>query len=117
MTTPRLFVLLMVLWADPRWGLAQEGTPPPVVPLWPAGAPGFEARKSEQETGKKKGTLETSVGNVHNPSLTVYLPPKDKASGAAIVICPGGGHKVLAIEHEGHNIGKWLADNGIAGFV
>ena len=49
--------------------------------------------------------------------LTVYLPAKEKASGAGIVICPGGGHSVLAIEHEGHNVGQWLADNGIAGFV
>src|SRR5205085_1168869 len=61
--------------------------------------------------------LELSVTNVHNPSLTVYLPTKEKATGAGIVICPGGGHSVLAIEHEGHNVGQWLADNGIAGFV
>jgi acetyl esterase/lipase len=90
---------------------------PPIIPLWSGGAPGFEARKGEKENVKKKGDLETSVTNVHNPSLTVYLPPQATATGAAIVICPGGGHSNLAIEHEGHNIGKWLADNGIAGLV
>jgi acetyl esterase/lipase len=90
---------------------------PQVIPLWSGGAPGFESRKDEKENVTKKSDLETSVKNVHNPSLTVYLPAKDKATGAAIIICPGGGHQVLAIEHEGHNIGKWLADNGIAGFV
>jgi len=93
---------------------AQE---PPVVALWPNGAPGFEARKGEPENVTKKGAIEQSVKNVNNPSLTVYLPTKEKASGAGIVICPGGGHSNLAIEHEGHNVGKWLADNGIAGFV
>ena len=105
---------LLLLWAASSQVLAQE---PVVVPLWPGGAPGFEARKDEPENIKKKGTLELSVTNVHYPSLTVYLPPREKASGAGIIICPGGGHSVLAIEHEGHNVGQWLAANGIAGFV
>jgi endo-1,4-beta-xylanase len=90
---------------------------PPVIPLWSGGAPGFESRKDEKENVKKKGDIETSVTNVHNPSLTVYLPAQGKGSGAAIVVCPGGGHNNLAIEHEGHNVAKWLADNGIAGLI
>jgi endo-1,4-beta-xylanase len=90
---------------------------PFIVLLWPNGAPGFESRKDIAENVKRKGTQEQSVSNVNNPSLTVYLPSKDKASGAGIVICPGGGHSVLAIEHEGHNVARWLADHGIAGFI
>jgi acetyl esterase/lipase len=105
------FLLLLAASSQAR---AHE---PMVVPLWPKGAPGFEARKDEPENVKKKGKLEQSVTNVNNPSLTVYLPAKEKASGAGIIICPGGGHSVLAIEHEGHNVGQWLADHGIAGFV
>jgi acetyl esterase/lipase len=105
------FLLLCAAAFEAR---AQE---PLVVPLWPSGAPGFEARKDVPENVKRKGKLEQSVTNVNNPSLTVYLPAKAKASGAGIIICPGGGHSVLAIEHEGHNVGQWLADNGIAGFV
>jgi endo-1,4-beta-xylanase len=90
---------------------------PFIVPLWPNGAPGFESRKDIAENVKRKGAIEQSVSNVNYPSLTVYLPAKDKASGAGIVICPGGGHSVLAIEHEGHNVARWLADHGIAGFI
>jgi hypothetical protein len=111
MTASRLslptFLLLCAFTSQAR---AQEAM---VVPLWPSGAPGFEARKDEPENVKKKGKLEQSVTNVHNPSLTVYLPAQGKASGAGIIICPGGGHSVLAIEHEGHNVGQWLANNGI----
>jgi endo-1,4-beta-xylanase len=113
MAALRLAFVILFLGITASLGYAQA----PIVPLWPNGAPGFEARKSEAETVKRKGDVEQSVSNVHNPSLTVYLPSKEKASGAGIVICPGGGHSVLAIEHEGHNIGHWLADNGIAGFV
>src|ERR1022692_1995252 len=111
MTAPRLaLATFFLLAAALSQASAQE---PVVVPLWPKGAPGFEARKDEPENVKKKGKLEQSVTNVNNPSLTVYLPAKENASGAGIIICPGGGHSVLAIEHEGHNVGQWLADNGI----
>jgi acetyl esterase/lipase len=113
MTSPNLsLTTLLLLAAACTQARAQD-----VVPLWPNGAPGFEARKDLPENVKRKGKLEQSVTNVNNPSLTVYLPAKGKATGAGIIICPGGGHSVLAIEHEGHNVGQWLADNGIAGFV
>ena len=56
-----------------------------VVPLWPNGAPGSEARKDEPE--KVTGS---NVSNIHHPSLTVYLPSKDKATGAGVIVAPGG---------------------------
>ena len=67
----------------------------PEVPLWPDGAPGFESRKDEKEVKNVRNGGEYTVTNVHNPSLTVFLPPKEKATGAAVVICPGGGHREL----------------------
>ena len=85
---------------------------PPSIPLWPNGAPGSEARKSEAEIATPGNLV-----NVHNPSIVAYLPSKEKATGAAVIICPGGGHRNLAIDHEGYNVGKWLSDHGIAGFV
>ena len=68
--------------------------------LWPDGAPGA---KGDAEGDK--------------PTLTIYLPPQDKATGAAIVICPGGGYGALAMDHEGHQIAQWLNSFGVAGFI
>jgi endo-1,4-beta-xylanase len=84
----------------------------PVIPLWPDGAPGSEARKAEPE--KLNGER---LSNIHNPSLTVFLPEKSKASGAAVIVVPGGGHRFLTIRNEGTDVAQWLADHGIAAFV
>jgi endo-1,4-beta-xylanase len=84
----------------------------PVVPLWPNGAPGSEARMNEPE--KITGN---NVSNIHNPSLMVFLPDKDKATGCAVIVSPGGGHRNLSYKNEGLDIAKWLADHGIAAFI
>src|SRR5688500_17640060 len=68
--------------------------------LWPAGAPGALG-----EADKDK------------PQLIIYLPEKDKANGCGIVVCPGGGYGGLAMDHEGHQIARWLNENGIAAFI
>lgn len=54
---------------------------------------------------------------VARPDLTVFLPEKSKATGIAVIICPGGGYTGLAIDHEGYDIAKKLNEKGIAGFV
>ena len=60
------------------------------ISLWPNGAPGSEARRNEPEQAQ-----DYWVKNVHDPSITVYLPPPEKATGAAAVVVPGGGHRLL----------------------
>jgi endo-1,4-beta-xylanase len=57
------------------------------------------------------------ISNVHRPSITVYLPSKETATGVGIIIAPGGGHSTLWVDHEGYNPAKWLQEHGIAGFV
>jgi endo-1,4-beta-xylanase len=86
------------------------------VPLWPNGAPGSEG-KTDKEFIQRSPRGERSVYRVHNPSITPYLPPKEKSTGAAVIVIPGGGHRVLAIEHEGYNVARWLSERGIAAFV
>jgi acetyl esterase/lipase len=95
---------------------AGSGQTPQEMPLWEKGAPGFETRKDEKETRVDKGK-DIILSNIHNPSITVYLPSKDKATGTAVVLAPGGGHNSLWIAHEGYNPAKWLSDHGIAAFV
>ncbi len=65
----------------------------------------------------KNGVHDRHISRIHNPTLTVYLPPRDKATGAAVVICPGGGHRFLAIDHEGYDVARFLNSIGVAGIV
>ncbi len=99
---------------------AVEPAHPPSIALWPKGAPGSEAKAGEKEQVTYKlyqGITYISVTNIHAPSLTPYFPAKDKATGAAIIVAPGGGHTNLAIDTEGHNVAAWFADHGVAAFV
>ncbi|MDZ7649170.1 MAG: hypothetical protein U5K54_19495 [Cytophagales bacterium] len=51
------------------------------------------------------------------PTLTIYLPDPAKATGSAVIICPGGGYSILATSHEGYEVAKRLNEEGIAAFV
>jgi endo-1,4-beta-xylanase len=90
--------------------------PPASLPLWEKGAPGSEARAAEPEK-IETGPGVCNVSNIHHPSITPYLPQTANATGAAILIAPGGGHKVLCLGHEGYSLGECFAGHGIAAFV
>ncbi len=85
---------------------------PQIVPLWPAGAPGSEARRNEPEKIVGK-----NVSNIHFPTLAIYLPEKAKATDCAVIVCPGGGHRNLVMQKEGYDIARWLSDHGLVAFV
>jgi len=89
---------------------------PPVVLLWPNGAPGSEGNNSPEKVVTDR-TGERVITNVNVPSLTVFLPAKDKATGAGVIVMPGGGHYQLSFDSEGCYVAQWLADHGIAAFV
>lgn len=73
---------------------------PKIEPLWPQGAPGAVGQEPAD-----------------TPTLTIWLPPKEKATGAAVVICPGGGYGALAVDHEGKQIAEWLNSIGVTAFM
>jgi acetyl esterase/lipase len=97
--------------------LAAAAAEPQIVYLWANGAPGSEGKTEEEAVRKEPNRGERIVSKVHKPSLTVYLPSKETATGAAVVIAPGGGHRELWSDHEGHNVAKWLSERGVAGVV
>ena len=93
-----LIALVTICTALPgRESVAQQ---PKLELLWPNGAPGAVG---DEEKDK--------------PSITVYLPVADKANGAGVVVCPGGGYGALAVDHEGKQVADWLNANGVAAFV
>jgi acetyl esterase/lipase len=82
--------------------------------LYPGVAPGSEGKTGAEIVTNTDGTHR--VSGIHKPSIIPYLPTKD-VTGAAVVVLPGGGHKYLAIDNEGHKVAQWFADHGIAAFV
>ncbi|HJZ96272.1 MAG TPA: alpha/beta hydrolase [Candidatus Solibacter sp.] len=95
---------------------ALSAADPQIVYLWPQGAPGSEG-KTGDEVVKIQPAGDHVISNVHKPSITVYLPSKESATGAGVILMPGGGHNSLWVDHEGHNVAKFLAERGVAGFV
>jgi endo-1,4-beta-xylanase len=84
--------------------------------LWPSGAPGSEGG-SGVETVRLNEHGEHIVSNVHAPSITVFLPARHKATGAAVIVIPGGGHTELWMDHEGYAVAAFLAHHGVAAYV
>ncbi len=107
----RLFLALLTL---PSAIIAAElpKNLPPAIPLWENGAPGSESRTAEPE--KIEGT---NVCNIHNPTITPFIPAAEKSTGTAVIICPGGGHSKLCLGHEGYALAEWFKARGIAAFV
>lgn len=84
--------------------------------LWPNGAPGSEGKSGPEKVRIAEGG-DHVISNIHQPSITPYLPSANNATGAAVIIAPGGGHSELWIDHEGYHIAQWLQEHGVAAFV
>lgn len=86
------------------------------IALWPKGAPGPTVAAAP-EAVRVTPTGDHVISGIRQPSLTPYLPAPGMATGAAVIIAPGGGHKELWIDHEGYRVAEWLSAHGIAAFV
>ena len=84
------------------------------IPLWTGDAPGSEGRTAP-EVVRVTAAGEHVVSGVHRPSITPWLPVQ--GDGSAVLVIPGGGHRELWMDHEGHHAARWLAARGTAAFV
>lgn len=89
------------------------------IRLWAKDAPGSEGITAAEvsKPSVKYGALPGNFTVTHYPSVYVFLPPKEKATGVAMIVAPGGGHSQLVMEKEGWELADWLNARGIAAFV
>ena len=108
------------------WGVALarvSGAEPEEVALWPGSAPGETGNIVEEHdttTAKDEliaGRRVIRLGNVSKPTITIYRPPADKQNGAAVLVCPGGGYHILAMDLEGTEVCEWLNSIGVTGVL
>ena len=100
-----------------------SGVEPLTINVWPAKPPG-ETKELPPEADQTKpddrliaGRRIIKLGNVSTPQLTIFRPDKHKDTGAAVIICPGGGHHILAYDLEGTEVAEWLNGMGVTGIV
>jgi acetyl esterase/lipase len=113
----RLYPLLLVA------GAAFTAEPALVRNVWPGPPPG-ESKQLPPEADQTKDTDKLiagrriiKLGNVSTPTLAVYRPDQAKDTGAAVIICPGGGFNILAYDLEGTEVAAWLNSIGLTGIV
>lgn len=107
-------ILLLLLVITSHSSLAQE-----TLPLYPGAIPGaIDKPDAETTTVRENGVI--IVANISRPTITIYKGKGEGESwkkGMAVIIFPGGGYVINALQHEGHDVGRWLADHGITAFV
>lgn len=89
---------------------------PNAIPLYSGVAPGSENARQVEIWGTF-GASGRVVRNITRPTLTPYLPAAGKATGAAMIVAPGGAFQMLSIDSEGAQVAQWLAERGVAAFV
>lgn len=113
------FLPLLVLIASATFA-AQAQTSPQTIYLWPSGHPTLQGANEKEVTtppNPQPGQRIASIVNVHNPSIEVHLAPSNKATGAALVVAPGGGHRQLVWGSEGTDLLEWLNGMGVHVFI
>ncbi len=119
----RLLIFVGLIIGDVLIASSRADEEPLVLDLWPGKPPG-EIKKLPPEADRTKpsdrqvaGRRVIRIGNVSTPQITVYRPDPEKDTGASVVICPGGGHHILAYDLEGTEVAQWLNSLGVTGIV
>ena len=109
MKYPFLFFLLSFIIFSAAYGQK-------VIPLYDGAIPNSKASPDEEKKDVDKNGF-VIISKISKPTLTIFLPPKNRANGTAVIICPGGGYYVNAIKHEGTDVAERFIKAGIAAFV
>ncbi len=120
--TTRLKLVLTCTWlAGLCGGLLAAVPSPKVIALWPGAAPGDQGELGDERDMTKPtdrlvaGKPVVRLGNVSKPTLTLYRPAPGKDTGEVVMVCPGGGYSILAMDLEGTEVCEWLNSLGITG--
>jgi acetyl esterase/lipase len=106
----------MLFLASALLTVMMAGSEPTILPLYSGPAPGSESWDwPETEQVSTDGIRR--IANVTHPVLMVYQADKAKANGTAVIVCPGGGWRILAIAHEGEDVARWLNEQGVTAFI
>lgn len=105
------FILLFLFISMANITKAQQ-----TIPLYNNLIPGAKSSSNKEKTDTAADGM-VRIAGISVPTMSIYLPEKSKATGTAVIIFPGGGYRINAIKHEGWDVAKYLAENGIAAFV
>jgi acetyl esterase/lipase len=97
----------------------QAVQPSQSLEIWPGAAPGEKGDIGEEKLmpPQKEPKPIARLTNVTKPTIAVYRPEKEKDTGASVLICPGGGYHILAVDLEGEEVAAWLNSIGVTGIV
>jgi acetyl esterase/lipase len=113
MKTTKSILMAIALSALSLKSMAQNE----IIALWPEGkVPNSITNKVEEKSVTDDSGI-LRISGVTIPAITAFIVPKEKATGAAVMICPGGGYGILAASHEGSDLAKWFNERGISAFV
>jgi acetyl esterase/lipase len=113
-------LILCALFGVAMVSSALAAEPAQTLDVWPGAAPGEKGDigpEKWQPPPKNENPPITRLTNVTKPTVAVYAPPKEKNAGTAVLICPGGGYSILAMNHEGEDVAAWLNSIGVTGIV
>lgn len=115
----RLFCALVLVGIALASSNSFGAGPPKVIDLWPGIAPGEKGDIAEEKDTTKPtdqliaGKRVIRLGNISKPTVSFYRPPADKDTGATVLVCPGGGYHILAMDLEGTEVCEWLNSIGV----